>query len=1066
MNRGGMGRWFFGIFAVLTVSFASAHEHKDGDSCEHYLGRVDVITRGARTDEGNAFEAAAQLIQRIAHERGWQAPDHKLYLAPGRELNILALTNGPAPTHFLEGLKIYRGIMGGHLGTLEFATMGGTAGACSTCRSFYMADLSLDKNIPILAHVAGHNHHFVTSVYHQQAPSDVIASSREMADKLETYYKTLGHEKVALFYQFLNSFGVDSMDLATGAVDLPEELDPSLTQEKAVETPSAQPPQASGSLYGQPPVRKASGPRWTKTYSVLQALKYFLPAHAPEEFKDLVRLHELRNRIYPGNAQTQFKNEGIATFSMYHLLREVPEWQDTKFSVEFAQLIGVANPTTNIQGRVLPHAPPTALLSIPYFLGYQAWARLYEKFEAAHPEIKNLPAKDQLNRFMSEVDPKTHHMNDMEFLKFSLDETWWNRNPVFLARPATDEEVANTPPQKFRGEGKSYYIVTSRDRERLLRYWTRHIWAKHRVPRVAQLHPALSNGEIHYDHTDQEHRPLIPQTVALTLFARSVYNQSIRMKTWVSSLMFRAPEPQGNDWDDFGGWGMPKPKPKPPEPKSLPITYIVSPNGDVRIISEALSPEVIKMMEEALHQQVMAYREDVYDSFSPQLMAMEDRKWEGLVAKIVDHNISNITKLASFAPSSAGALHELALMMKKRLAKKMAGIASGQVPVRQTQGGVAVNIFPIEPHFQFDEGHIQAVNDILPPAPLDRPEKGATPYNVDDGSGTLISVGDYLVGDLLPAPEGGSGGQGSSAGKGEPNEQLRDLVIPIEIFGAMLDKDFGLPNIRKTDGEIERLGTVRRGAVHKHNGPELWDRMAVEALAKANAVRAAKGQENLNTPNPSKPRDQLAREIMKEGLAMVTPADKIVPGRMPHMLPYFDAVVTMALDLTGSMSEDKIKLARDTAFNYEAALKAKYPKVHIRYVVFQTTAQEVSRSDFYGKKGDGGTSYQAMFAKVREVFADYPYAKFNHYLTVFGDGEIFGEESVTIPKELQELMKTTQYMAFAITDPYAGQRTNPLVPVLERFRSTFPWLGIAMVTNPGDAAQAIIKLLPGEQHRP
>lgn len=1063
------------LLSLAILPIVNAAEQKNpgtkSSNCDQILKSSVEVVDHSPTPYTDEFTDAVKYLHQVAERRGWTLPHHKAYLVPGHDMNGMAVSNGPAIPHALEAIQLIKQLNSGSGSVLEFATMGAIAGECSTCRAFFKKDLTLIDNVPIVAHVLGHNYHFATSEFHKIAPADVVHASQKLAETMSQYYEQLDHDTVSLFYQYLMSFEMDAMD-PTGQVDTPEKLDPTVHFNIDRNQPSRRPSIQSG-LYGDAETQtaQASGSQlgnalpWKHTYSPLQALIHFLPAHAEPWQREIVRLYELRKRIYPGNMNTKFKNEGIATFSMFHLLKDT-KWNSHPELIQFAQLIGGAAVTTNVLGRK-PwvnkkgelEEPLDFLMRNPYFLGPLAWEELFQKFlrEGNH---RSLSVDDQLHKFMTEVAPKTYSMNDSEFIEFALTEDWWRRNPLFLARPATEAEVGSSPASKVRGKGRDYHIILSRDRQRMIRFWTRRIQGLQYMPRIAQLHPALKNGGIHYVHDDIQMKPLMPGNVVLTSFARSqIYNQPVHLKTWISSAWFEQPEDDGQQKS---------------APRSLPIEYIVSPSGKVSIECPALNPETIDHLTKLLTQTIVDYKEDVFASFGDGFLGSGDEVSTLAASQIVDQNTAVATNFAAYNPGAAGAIADFNRMLKNRLAKRMKAIAKGQLPVTQNSRGTAsIKMLPSIPHYSFDSRHIEASIGALPDSPLDK-DGYIGEFNADDSEQVIMGVGDYLVGDLIPAPPPESKskeGQGPSFGKpgppNQPDEELTELEIPLTTLGGIFADEYGLPNPRKTKpGSITKESDVKRGGVRKPVGDLLFERMAVNALQLANTLRKKANKPTIQDAKTGSERQRIGRELIVEGFKHLDLSDYVVAGKMKIQRPNHDAMLLIGVDFTGSMdSQDRIKHAKQMAFYLQAVLSHVYgSKVPVEFFYFQQEAKRATAEEIFTKFGGGATSYPNAFKAAKEILKDYPYESFNRHLVIIGDGElIWQNESSEILKHIRELAPTLQSIGFAITNQ---ELPADLIAVIKQVKQSYPWIGYAQISNDLDVLKAIKAILPGEDADP
>ncbi len=158
---------------------------------------------------------------------------------------------------------------------------------------------------------------------------------------MEDLYIKEDFDEVALWYQYLRTFD-HAQDLALATFQKPEAL---------VKTPEE-------FVKGKHPD--------LPTRHELQFLVANLAADTPRWKKQMAALHEQVVRNYGGVVPTKIMNEGWATFLQEFMTPHLP-WTSDHHLVEYAKLrSAVAYPQ----------------LSNPYWLGREAWRRVYQRFRS------------------------------------------------------------------------------------------------------------------------------------------------------------------------------------------------------------------------------------------------------------------------------------------------------------------------------------------------------------------------------------------------------------------------------------------------------------------------------------------------------------------------------------------------------------------------------------------------------------------------------------------------------------------------------------------------------------
>lgn len=97
------------------------------------------------------------------------------------------------------------------------------------------------------------------------------------------------------------------------------------------------------------------------------------------------------------------------------------------------------------------------------------------------------------------------------------------------------------------------------------------------------------------------------------------------------------------------------------------------------------------------------------------------------------------------------------------------------------------------------------------------------------------------------------------------------------------------------------------------------------------------------------------------------------------------SVEVYVLDISGSMRGEYLALVRKTIFVLWYYLERRYPTNLRRYVVFQDTAEEKNRDEFFCVESSGGTHISAGFAKAMDLLEGV--TEYDKFLFMFTDGE-------------------------------------------------------------------------------
>jgi|GEM_PF-2687416 len=1026
-------------------------------------GPIDFYTSGRNETTENALRRDAKIITQIAHELGLATPPHQINFMPDEQLSVMASLGGqPTPT-WMDGHSISTS-MGRVLGIMEFVTPG-----CPTCRSYYSDKTELIHQRAVLMHVMGHNDMANTARVILDRKTDPPAFGASLALKIAEAYEKYDHDEVSLFVQQLDSIQY-LQDFTFGAVELPEKFTVDNSRNKATDKPA-----------------------WNRTANALQALVHQLGPTAPEWKHEILALFEGINRVYPAYANSKVMNEGWASMMEYLIARHAPEsWRTSNDIVEYATMMaGVAYPS----------------LTNPYWLGLMGWWNVYEKFKREEV-VKNLTPKEQDRAFIAWAREKYANMTDFEWIQMTIDQEFTDRWRLFIYRKTQRDEFKQGIPAE-----KQSLIALSRNAVRIRQYLIRKIVDRSRqIPRIELENPAARDpSKLSFHQALQHDLPLEPISAVKTLFVISqIFEKRASLNFYISPLWV----PQLMDLkamiykyyedlyrEDFGDeeWVEDVLEEYHKWIHSLTdeallrtanqlgllgsaLTTLhkaqieIAPNGELQAwwTTPSGQREPLPNLQAKGEEAIATLKADTLTSLEKEMSDQQRKRWQMNTTQLADHVTDPAMGIVQYAPFAGEALRELISLIETRFPRVFKQALHGG-RITPSRNGVRLQVLPERPQFSYDVQYMNMTAGSKPVGYVDGGPKdpgGKAAWDVDDKD-SRVAAGEYLPGDLFPAPPPGEG-KGKGKGKGDPTDEESDdegeaednegnepnpgsggnggsdLEIPLALYGKLLAEELELPNLRRTGGESEETRTVHRGKVHKPQGQLLWHEIAIEAMHIANAVRKSKGEPYGTGVNPY--------ELIREGMRYIDQTHYIVRGKTEKPRPDFDAVLVVNIDLTGSMMGERIKMAKNLVYNLKALLSANYKNVRIHYVGFDSAAEEVPESKIWTYWKGGGTAYAPALIEDQKILARYPTSRWNKFVLTIGDGET--NDGAEYVRELGKMSKELQYAGLAITTNGNFTGFADLMAHVEGFKSQWPWIGTTVMTDASQMMRAIKDLFP------
>jgi uncharacterized sporulation protein YeaH/YhbH (DUF444 family) len=306
------------------------------------------------------------------------------------------------------------------------------------------------------------------------------------------------------------------------------------------------------------------------------------------------------------------------------------------------------------------------------------------------------------------------------------------------------------------------------------------------------------------------------------------------------------------------------------------------------------------------------------------------------------------------------------------------------------------------------------------------------------GSREMVHPGnqEYLRGDQIERPKGGSGSGRGSGKAGDSGEGEDDFVFHLtkEEFMQIFFDDLALPRLTRTQlaetpemkshragysnaGTPSNLSVLRsmRGAIGRRLAIGSGSRATLATLVEQLAELSALPQ----TPALEVERHHLELQIagLRSRLARIPyldPIDLRYRNRVRVAVPTTKAVMFCLMDVSGSMDEARKELAKRFFILLYLFLTRHYDKIDLVFIRHHTQAQEVDEENFFHARETGGTVVSSALVLMDEIIkARYSPTDWNIYCAQASDGDNWHHDSGRCRELLTEtLLPKCRYFAY------------------------------------------------------
>jgi len=227
-------------------------------------------------------------------------------------------------------------------------------------------------------------------------------------------------------------------------------------------------------------------------------------------------------------------------------------------------------------------------------------------------------------------------------------------------------------------------------------------------------------------------------------------------------------------------------------------------------------------------------------------------------------------------------------------------------------------------------------------------------------------------------PQNGSGGEGGNEG----GEILFESEITIDELVDHLIKDLNLPWMEpKSNAQIE----IDNEELVSREKKGIWPNVDLKKTIVQNLKRnAASGEAYVG-------------DFKK---------DDLIYKNWEEQKEYeSQAVVYLMMDISGSMTKERQKLAKTFYFWMIQFIKRRYKRIKIHCIAHDTKAVFVSEDEFFRTSDAGGTLCSSAFeAAYNHMSVNYDPASWNIYAVEFSDGDNWGEDNNKCIEHIKKML--------------------------------------------------------------
>lgn len=305
-------------------------------------------------------------------------------------------------------------------------------------------------------------------------------------------------------------------------------------------------------------------------------------------------------------------------------------------------------------------------------------------------------------------------------------------------------------------------------------------------------------------------------------------------------------------------------------------------------------------------------------------------------------------------------------------------------------------------------------------------------YDRETGNKRHVNPGnkEYVVGDKIKKPQGGSGKGKGRKGSNDPTISEDDFTITIskEEFMEFFFSDLELPDMVKkhlnsmVDFKQKRAGFTNVGNPSRLNVVKSFKNSMTRRMASALFYDKKIKEIEDKLKNDKLTDDEIAallKELdkykkMKLSVSFMEEIDLQYNNFEKYPVPITSAVMFCIMDISGSMGEKEKDIAKRFFMLLYLFLSKQYEKIEIVFIRHHTVAKEVSEEEFFNSKETGGTIVFDALKLMDKIIKERYSKEWNIYAAQASDGDVWDQVDAFECGNIlnTELLDKLQYMVY------------------------------------------------------
>jgi len=304
-------------------------------------------------------------------------------------------------------------------------------------------------------------------------------------------------------------------------------------------------------------------------------------------------------------------------------------------------------------------------------------------------------------------------------------------------------------------------------------------------------------------------------------------------------------------------------------------------------------------------------------------------------------------------------------------------------------------------------------------------------WHQSDADPVIINNDQFKVGDRMWKRE--SGGKGGS-GQGDLEGEMEIYLSPEEYLEFLFD-GVELPDLVKRTEDQEdvlyaRAGFTKSGVPANLNMVRTLKQSMVrkKMLTGVFNDEIAELEEKKEKEGLTEEEEARLQELLekKTKLVFIDEVDLRYNNREEQPKPNVKAVVFFLMDCSGSMTDDKIDLAKRFMFLVFLLIQNRYKTVKPEFILYAGNAVRTDEESFFNTRAGGGTVTSSGYELIEQIWdAEYG-GDWNGYIIHASDGDNYGMDDDRVMELVTRLAGYMQMIAYLEVGMFGANELHEL----------------------------------------